>query len=124
MKTLEELKGTPHLCINRVTPLVCYGWVKWEDFEGTVVFGFDENGFEHVSVSHFNKRKLPTWDVMCRLKNMFFYPEELVVQLHPPESKYLHGVRDLGNVLHLWRPKDGDFSRMNTMEEFCETDKH
>lgn len=125
MKTLNELENTPHLCITgQIKEMgMLNGWVKWPDFEGTVVISFDDGGFNHVSVSHFNRKRLPSWDVMCRLKEMFFYPEELVVQIHPPESKYLHGVRNVENVLHLWRPKDGDFSRMNTMEEFCEEDK-
>lgn len=119
MKTHEELKETPHLCLT--TPanlqglLVWTGWVKWPDFEGTVVIGFDEDGWEHVSVSHHNKKRLPSWDVMCRLKDMFWYPEETVVQMHPKESQYVHGVGDRGNVLHLWRPKDGDWSKLSEM---------
>ena len=58
---------------------------------------------------------------MCRLKDMFFYPEEMVVQLHPPKSEYVSGVESGGvkleNVLHLWRPKDGDFSILNSGKE-------
>lgn len=72
---------------------------------------------EHVSISSRKKKQLPPWEIMCRLKDMFFYPDEMAVQLHPPESEYLHGVgrgkSKLENVLHLWRPKDGDYSRLN-----------
>lgn len=126
VRDIEELKKTPHLCVTgRVTECgmgkyhVYEGWVQFPDFKGSVIFGYDEGGLmEHVSVSSYNKRKLPTWDVMARLKDMFFYPKEMVVQIHPAEDRYLHGVGNLENVLHLWRPKDGDFSILNHPEKW------
>ena len=120
MKTLEELKNTPHLVINgKLGPFpaedeVYGGFVSWPDFMGSVVFGMNEGGrMEHVSISSKKKHQLPTWPVMVRLKNMFFRPEEMVVQIHPAESRYFHGLPDLPNVLHLWRPKDGNFELLN-----------
>lgn len=123
MKTLEELQHTPHLCVQGKMPTqiihdpsaeVYHGWVDIGDFKGTVVFGFNEHGvWEHVSISHFNKRKLPTWDDMCRIKEMFWGKDVTVVQFHPAEGAYIHSVKGLENVLHLWRPKDGDWSRIN-----------
>ena len=118
MKTIAELYNTPHLCVvgpvdNKIFPLSAeayHGWVEWPGFKGTVVFGYNENGWEHVSVSHKNKRKLPSWEDMCRLKDMFWGKNVTVCQFHPAEEAYVHGVNDLGNVLHLWRPIDGDFS--------------
>lgn len=130
MKSLDELKNTPHLCIkgkyiyNGVEDNDMYhGWVEWPDFKGTVIFGFNEGGkMEHVSVSSYNRRKLPTWETMCRLKEMFFNPEEMVVQIHPAEKNYLHGVgfpgNRLENVLHLWRPIDGNYEILNRPEEW------
>ncbi len=125
MRKLEELKGTTHLSISaRITNMglewyhVYGGYVTWPDFKGTVIFAYDEDGvYEHVSVSCTNKNKLPSWDVMCRLKDMFFYPEETVIQIHPAESQYVHGVGGLKNVLHLWRPMNGDFSIFNDAKE-------
>ena len=73
---------------------------------------------EHISVSHHKRHKLPTWDDMCKLKDMFFYPEEMVVQIHPAASRYFHGVGDRTNILHLWRPQNGDFSVLNRPEEW------
>lgn len=60
-------------------------------------------GWEHVSVSPGspNRKKCPTWDEMCEIKNMFFDPEETVVQYHPAESDY---VNNHPYCLHLWRP--------------------
>ena len=126
MRSLEELKKMPHLsitCRARRYGLdqfhVYDGFVSWHDFEGTVVFGYDEGEcMEHVSVSSRKRKQLPTWEQMQRLKDLFFYPEEMVLQIHPPESKYVHGVNGLNNVLHLWRPMDGDFSILNSPERW------
>jgi hypothetical protein len=64
--------------------------------------------WEHVSV-HARQPKLdgsieariPTWDEMCKVKQLFWERHETVVQYHPPEENYVN-VHD--HVLHLWRP--------------------
>lgn len=61
-------------------------------------------GWDHVSVYLCNQKRCPTWDEMCAIKNMFFNPDEAVVQYHPPESKY---VNNHPYVLHLWKPNNG-----------------
>ena len=48
--------------------------------------------------------RTPTWEEMCFVKNAFFEPEDIVVQIHPPLSKY---VNLHPHVLHLWRPHRG-----------------
>ena len=55
-------------------------------------------GWEHVSVSRRNKT--PTWEDMCLVKDLFWGPEETVLQFHPPRSRYynFHPY-----VLHLWK---------------------
>jgi hypothetical protein len=59
----------------------------------------DKAGWEHVSVS--GQTACPTWEQMCRVKSLFWRPEEAVVQYHPAESEYvnLHPF-----CLHLWKP--------------------
>lgn len=61
----------------------------------------DQMGWEHVSVSVMRRDRCPTWEEMCHVKDLFWGPEERVVQYHPPESEY---VRNHPYVLHLWRP--------------------
>lgn len=63
----------------------------------------DGLGWDHVSVSF--PDRCPTWEEMSAIKDMFFEPEECVVQYHPPHSSYknLHQY-----CLHLWRPRDAD----------------
>ena len=67
------------------------------------VIASNGGGWEHVSVvpGSPNRKKCPTWDEMCAIKDMFFEPEETVIQYHPPKSDY---VNNHPYCLHLWRP--------------------
>ena len=64
--------------------------------------------WEHVSVSIASpgRQALPDWYMMCFVKDLWWTPEEWVVQFHPAESKYVN-IHE--GVLHLWRPCDGKF---------------
>jgi hypothetical protein len=57
------------------------------------------DGWDHVSVSL--TTRCPSWREMCFVKDLFFAPDECVIQFHPPESEY---VNHHPYVLHLWRP--------------------
>lgn len=72
-----------------------------------LVVASNGGGWEHVSVSPCNRKRqsCPTWDEMCVIKDMFFAPEERVVQYHPPQSEY---VNMHPYTLHLWRPVEKD----------------
>jgi len=61
-------------------------------------------GWEHVSVS--TTRHPPNWREMCFVKDLFWPPEDCVVQYHPPASKH---VNNHPRCLHLWRWTRGDF---------------
>ena len=67
-------------------------------------------GWDHVSVSPCNRKRqtCPTWDEMCAIKDMFFEPEETVIQYHPPKSDY---VNNHPYCLHLWRPTTQEIPR-------------
>lgn len=125
MKTLEELQRAAHLAIlGRAIGIqeeyeVYRGIVSWNDFEGSVVFGMNEAGcMEHVSISCYKRNRLPSWEIMCRTKDLFWRKDEMVVQIHPTEERYFHGFKTLTNVLHLWRPKDGNFELLNHPEKW------
>ena len=66
--------------------------------EMTVIWSF-AGGWEHVSINGVNR--MPTWDEMCLLKEMFFTDEECCVQYHPPKSEYVNNVK---YCLHIWKP--------------------
>ena len=59
----------------------------------------DGGGWEHVSVS-LDRRRCPTWEEMSLVKDLFWDPEDCVVQFHPPKSQY---VNTHPFVLHLWK---------------------
>lgn len=72
----------------------------------------DGNLWDHISVTAWGMklkkkgiRRLPTWDEMCFIKDLFFEKEECVVQLHPPKKDY---VNQCEHCLHLWRPQTTD----------------
>ena len=59
--------------------------------------------WEHVSI-HINqghKPRTPNWQEMHYAKNIFWDPEDVVMQLHPRQSEYINCQE---NTLHLWRP--------------------
>lgn len=68
----------------------------------------DNGQWEHVSISIPGERyKVPTWDEMCQVKDLFWETEEEVHQIHPKKSQYFHGFSGHKNILHLWRPVGG-----------------
>ena len=86
-----------------------------------VSFSADEDGWEHVAASPVGSKlegeqPCPSWEQMRDVKRVFWNDGEMAVQLHPPEDVYLHGVWGDTNILHLWRPADGDWSRLKEKE--------
>lgn len=71
-------------------------------------------GWEHVSVHimEYGKQRIPTWSEMCAVKDVFWGPEETVVQFHPRKSEY---INNHPFVLHLWRYKAGEFPIPNKL---------
>lgn len=66
-----------------------------------VVICSDQQGWDHVSVSLHDR--CPTWPEMCLFKELFFGPDEWVVQYHPAKTE---NVNNMINCLHMWRPQD------------------
>ena len=63
------------------------------------IIASDGIGWEHVSVSHNNR--IPSWETMNKVKEMFFEDDEVVMQLHPSKEDY---INNFNYCLHLWRP--------------------
>jgi hypothetical protein len=61
-------------------------------------------GWEHVSVSC--KNRCPNWTEMSFVKDLFWEPEECVVQFHVPASQH---INIHPHVLHLWHSKTQPF---------------
>ncbi len=60
-----------------------------------------QSGWDHVSVS--KAHRCPTWQELEFIKDLFFDPKEVVMQLHVAKENHrnLHPY-----CLHLWRPHD------------------
>lgn len=86
MKTLNEIKELPNLMIQHIAVDGGLGVLfKVGKSFATVVWS-NGGGWEHVSISPFKRSYTPTWDEMCKLKDMFFYSDETVVQYHPAKT--------------------------------------
>lgn len=62
--------------------------------------------WQHLSVSL--RHRCPTWSEMCKVKDLFWEPEEVVVQFHPPKSEWVNNSRF---CLHLWSWRGGEMPR-------------
>lgn len=60
----------------------------------------DGGGWEHVSVT-INRNRCPSWNEMCKIKDVFWSNKAVVIQFHPRAPDY---VNTHPNCLHLWRP--------------------
>jgi len=68
------------------------------------VIASDGLGWQHVSVSFGPQRGIPGWSLMCVVKDLFWEPEDVVIQIHAARS---HWVNNHPGCLHLWRCTDG-----------------
>lgn len=106
MRSQKEIIGTYCLMVERIGIDGGCGRLYLNGTKGEpmiVVWSFS-GGWEHVSVSY--RHKMPTWDEMCRVKDLFWHEEETVVQFHPKKSEY---VNNYPFCLHLWRKLGQDF---------------
>ena len=72
-------------------------------FRRLLCLASDGEGWRHVSVSVPGSHECPTWAEMCEVKDLFWNPEEPVMQLHPPKSDH---INNHPGCLHLWQPKE------------------
>lgn len=101
MKSNEELKGAPNLLIRKIGEDGGYGEIQWGRLKASVIWSYG-GGWDHVSVAPYKHSYTPSWEDMCKVKDMFFRAGETVVQYHPAKDDYVNNMR---NCLHLWRPQ-------------------
>ena len=99
MKSIEEIKQCRALFVEREGK--DGGQCKLFTNKHTYMIIFSKGGgWEHVSVSILDSIDIPTWDLMCAVKSIFWNKDEAVIQVHPPVDEYVNNV---DNCLHLWR---------------------
>lgn len=99
MKTIEEILKNPRISLEKKGIDGFRGTITMPLWAGSVICS-NGAGWEHVSVSPFKKRIMPTWDEMSLIKKIFWNDDEAVIQVHPPKDEY---VNNMPNCLHLWR---------------------
>ena len=101
MKRIEELQRTPNLLIRTIGEDGGNGEIQWGRLKASVIWSYG-GGWDHVSVAPYKHSYIPSWEDMCKVKDMFFGAGETVVQYHPAKEDYVNTMR---NCLHLWRPQ-------------------
>lgn len=101
MKNNDEIRKLPGLIVIETTPDGGMGELWWSGKRFATVIWSNGAGWDHVSMAPYKRSHTPTWQEMCRLKDMFFYEYEAVVQYHPDKAEYVNNSK---NCLHLWRP--------------------
>lgn len=111
MRDLEEIKKTMGLKIKAEKKNGFGGSVfpiEYKKGKAKIVQDYDQVlnfmfswacGFEHLSVS--TTVKTPTWEQMCKMKDIFFKKDEVCMQLHPAKENY---INNMPYCLHIWRP--------------------
>lgn len=113
MRNIDEIKQTSGMVIKKegkdgfggtVFPIEYKnGKVRIvKDIDKALHFMFSWGcGFEHLSVS--TPIKCPTWEQMCKMKDIFWRDDEVCMQLHPKKEDYVNCMQ---YCLHIWRPID------------------
>lgn len=101
MRTISEIKNNPALSNIQIGADGGFAEIFVDNWRGHVIWS-DGAGWEHISVSAHSKKIIPSWKDMCYIKSIFFYDDEVAIQIHPRKSDYVNNVE---NCLHLWRCK-------------------
>lgn len=103
MKTIDEIRKTRNLFIEAETDNAGMGGYYYDVISGknlNFIFSY-QMGWEHLSVSM--PSKTPSWDQMCRMKDIFWNKDEACVEYHPKEEDYVNMHK---HCLHIWRPTE------------------
>jgi hypothetical protein len=100
MRTFEEvLNHTGRISVAQVTDDGFNGEIALPLWRGSFIASIGA-GWDHVSVRPYKNRITPSWDDMKMVKEIFFNPDEVAIQIHPAEGE---NVNNAENCLHLWR---------------------
>jgi hypothetical protein len=105
----RETKPSPSVPLHYCTTFGdgCNGLFRFP-LDGHIVrcVASDSEGWKHVSVSLERENKCPTWKIMCCVKDLFWGPDDVVVQFHPKKKDYVNWHP---YCLHLWQCLNKEF---------------
>jgi len=102
MKTISEIKLNNRIIIQQegVDGGCVDIFFSYQKEPAFAIFSFG-GGWDHVSASF--RKRCPTWEEMCTIKDIFFNPDECAVQYHPAKSEY---INRFPHCLHIWKPQN------------------
>lgn len=102
MRDPHEIKGNRKIMVRQSAEDGFSGWVNVGKGFGNAPFFICSygGGWDHVSVSFSNR--CPTWDEMCKVKDIFFDEDECCIEYHPAKKNY---VNVHPYCLHIWKPQ-------------------
>lgn len=65
----------------------------------------DKFGWDHVSISRLDQ-KMPNWNIMCAVKELFWDEDDCIIQYHPAKKDY---INIHATCLHMWRCTGQEF---------------
>lgn len=102
MRDLIEIENNPRIKVIKKADGYMAGDISLKGVKCSLVLDWNDV-HEHVSVAPYNQT-IPTWEMMCVLKDTIFREEEEAYQFHPPKSEYVNIKK---NCMHIWRRSDG-----------------
>jgi hypothetical protein len=108
MKTLDEIWQHPDVMAVQTGKDGGAGYVRLGRRMSDMAWAVWSNGggWDHVSVSF--KTRCPSWEEMCRAKDIFFNEDECCVEYHPARADY---VNRHPFCLHIWKPQDKEIPK-------------
>ncbi len=105
MRTKEEIQNLPNLLISQNGERGGCGKLLFGSLKNcSIIWTIEDIGNHHKDhVSICPTGRLPTWDEMCKVKDMFFYDEEECYQIFPKKSEYVNLAK---NALHIWHDRE------------------
>jgi hypothetical protein len=73
----------------------------------------DGMGWKHLSITNAERKVLPSWNVMCRAKDLFFADDEWTVQFMPAKDD---NINDHPFCLHIWMPLNEEMPRPSVVQ--------
>ena len=98
MRSFKEIAENERVNVSEVGIDGLSGTVHLSGYTATLIVS-NGAGWEHASISPLRKIT-PSWEDMCKLKDIIWTEDEAVIQIHPIKDEY---VNLMPNCLHLWR---------------------
>ena len=104
MKTVEEILSYKGIYSDKlkISDDGIKGFISVNRIDMSFVASWG-GGWDHISVAPIKRYIVPDWNTMCKVKQIFFKPNETAIEIHPPKDEY---VNNMPNCLHLWRAND------------------